>query len=139
MLSSLIRRLWFPALLTAVVLTTGPIIAAQTPQAPSAESAAFFRAEVKPVLERVCLTCHAGEKPAGGLTLTSRVGILKGGQHGPIFNLLKPSESKLIRAVNYLGPQMPPTGKLPQREIDALTRWVKMGLPWPSSEKVTIP
>ncbi|MEM7387470.1 MAG: DUF1549 domain-containing protein, partial [Verrucomicrobiota bacterium] len=30
--------------------------------------------------------------------------------------------------------QMPPKGKLPQKEIDLLTRWVGLGLPWTPSE-----
>src|SRR5262249_45433376 len=27
-------------------------------------------------------------------------------------------------------PKMPPKGKLPQKQIDILTRWVKLGAPW---------
>jgi hypothetical protein len=46
----------------------------------------------------------------------------------------KPEKSLLIKAVRYQGPpHMPPAGKLPQKQIEALTRWVEMGLPWPGA------
>jgi hypothetical protein len=43
-----------------------------------------------------------------------------------------PDSSRIVAAVRYDGElQMPPKGKLPGPEIDALTRWVGMGAPWP--------
>src|SRR5262249_5173639 len=57
-------------------------------------------------------------------------GILKGGEKGPAVDLEKPEDSVLLAAVNHEGPKMPPKTKLPQQEIDILTRWVKTGLPW---------
>ena len=32
---------------------------------------------------------------------------------------------------------MPPKGKLKDREIEVLTRWVALGLPWPETKHVT--
>jgi len=48
-----------------------------------------------------------------------------------------PEKSPLVLAIRYSGPvKMPPTGKMPQPAIDALTQWVKMGAPWPGNEAV---
>ncbi len=41
--------------------------------------------------------------------------------------------SRLIQAVRYQTKGMPPTGRLPQEEIDALARWVEMGAPQPEA------
>jgi hypothetical protein len=99
-----------------------------------ADGAAFFTSRVRPILEANCLTCHSGEKPQGGLRLTSREGLLKGGLSGPAVKLGDRSHGLLLAAVNYQGRRMPPRGKLAQREIDTLAQWVRIGLPWPSGE-----
>ncbi|HEU4752667.1 MAG TPA: DUF1549 domain-containing protein, partial [Armatimonadota bacterium] len=102
------------------------------------EALKFFTSEVRPVLEEKCVSCHSGEKPQGGLRLTSREAVLKGGGSGPAVNISKPEQSLLVAAVNYSGRRMPPQGKLPQKQIDALTQWVRMGLPWPSGEQASL-
>jgi hypothetical protein len=40
----------------------------------------------------------------------------------------------LIQAINYDGLEMPPRSKLPAGEIAILTRWVRIGLPWPPGD-----
>ncbi len=98
---------------------------------PAAEDLAFFEKEVRPILEKNCFKCHGGgDKLRGGLRLTSRENVLKGGDGGPVVLLDKPEASRLLKAINYQDLEMPPTGQLPQRDIDTLTRWVKAGLPW---------
>jgi mono/diheme cytochrome c family protein len=127
----------FALLLTglAVGLTTagaqGPDKGAK-PGQPSAEQAAFFDKEVKPILLAHCFSCHGGAaKIKGELRLTSRANILKGGRTGPAVSLEQPGESLLLHAINHESLKMPPKGKLPQAQIEVLTRWVKMGIPWP--------
>ena len=92
----------------------------------------FFESEVRPILQANCFACHGGEaKIKGGLKLTSRETILKGGDTGPAISLARPDDSLLLRAIHYKGDlQMPPDGPLPLKEVDTLTRWVKEGLPW---------
>jgi len=93
---------------------------------------AFFEKEVFPILRANCLSCHGGEpKVQGEFKLTSREAILKGGESGDAGATPgKPEQSSLIDAINYGGLEMPPKGKLPQSQIEILTRWVKMGLPY---------
>jgi Protein of unknown function (DUF1553)/Protein of unknown function (DUF1549)/Planctomycete cytochrome C len=98
---------------------------------PSSDGIAFFEAKVRPILQGRCVDCHGGGKVKGGLDLTSRQGLLKGGDSGPAVSLEAPGESLLVDAINHRELKMPPKGKLPQAELDTLGRWVEMGAPWP--------
>jgi hypothetical protein len=107
------------------------LVRAEAPVPTSAEAAAFFDKEVKPILTAHCFACHGGEKTRGGLKLLSREDLLKGGDNGPVVDLQKPGVSRLVQAINHGEDlKMPPKGKLPQAQIDVLTQWVKMGVPW---------
>ncbi|MDG2467897.1 MAG: DUF1553 domain-containing protein [Pirellulaceae bacterium] len=91
----------------------------------------FFEAKVKPILEKSCFQCHGtGEKIKGGLILSNRDDLLKGGETGMAVDLENPKDSLLLSAVNYEDYEMPPKGKLPASEIAILTDWVKLGAPW---------
>jgi hypothetical protein len=93
---------------------------------------AFFRDRVVPILKTRCLKCHGGEpKIRGNLRLDSREALLRGGDQGPAVTLDQPAESLILQAIRYEGPEMPPSGKLPRAEIDALSQWIKDGLAWP--------
>lgn len=103
-------------------------------ESPSADDVVFFEKDVLPILKANCFACHGSEKKLqGGLKLTSREDILKGGESGPAFDLKQPDESLILQAINYDGIMMPPKGKLPKAQIDTLTKWVTRGLAW--SEK----
>src|SRR3954470_18055563 len=102
---------------------------------PAAEpsGAEFFERQGGPILAERCQTCHGPEKAKGGLRLTGRDTILRGGATGPAAVPGKPDESLLVRAIGQAGDlKMPPKGKLTDREIDVLTRWVQDGLTWPA-------
>ena len=67
---------------------------------PKPEDVAFYEKEVAPLLKAHCLNCHGGEaKIKGGLRLTDRADILKGGDSGPAVNLEKPDDSLLLKAI----------------------------------------
>src|SRR5947209_13956783 len=119
------RRVGAPAALVLLALAGTPVRAG--------EPGRFFETQVRPVLQAQCLRCHGAEKKVrGGLRRTSRDALLKGGDGGPVVALDRPEESRLLQAINHRDLKMPPKGKLPQAQIDVLTRWVKMGAPWPA-------
>ena len=94
----------------------------------------FFEKQIRPLLAEHCQSCHGDGKQEGGLQLTSRALLMKGGETGPVIVPSQPEESLLIRAVEYLNePKMPPKQKLPDADIARLRRWVAMGVPWPES------
>jgi len=123
---------YFAALMVLALAGTGRTANPPALAKPSAAEMALFEKEVLPVLQANCFKCHGGgDKLRGGLRLISREGILKGGDLGPAFNAAKPEESRLLQAIHYKeGLEMPPKGKLPAKEIEILTRWVKAGIPW---------
>ena len=109
---------------------------------PDAEGIALFEQNVRPILEQRCFKCHSAqaEKLQGGLHLDSRSGWQQGGDSGPAIVPGKPDESLLVRALRYSDDeptQMPPDGKLPEREIALLTQWVERGAPDPRNEVAT--
>ncbi|MCA9141068.1 MAG: DUF1549 domain-containing protein, partial [Planctomycetales bacterium] len=94
----------------------------------------FFESQVRPLLVKRCYSCHAGAKSGGGLSLETLAGWKKGGESGPAIVPGDPDQSLLVDAINYGSLEMPPAdkgGKLPQDEIEILTRWVAIGAPDP--------
>ncbi len=117
-------------------MLTGLVRAADAPATP--EQVKFYNDEVRPILVKNCLKCHGGEKRIrGDLDLTFRDGVLKGGELGPAVNTQKPDASWLLVAIGYEDDdlQMPPKGKLDAAKIATLTKWVKMGAPYPPDAK----
>src|SRR5688572_14626466 len=95
---------------TAAIIACSPITFA-APAAPqfSPEELAFFEKEVKPILVANCTSCHGAEKKVqSGLYLTSREGVLKGGENGPAVTLESPADSPLLAAIRYESFEMPP-------------------------------
>ena len=125
MISSSIR--FFAVGLTVSLLWMSNLAA----ESPSAADVAFFEKKVLPILKANCFACHGSEKKLqGGLKLTSREDILKGGESGPAVDLKKPDESLILLAINYDGIMMPPKGRLPKAQVDILTKWITRGLAW---------
>jgi hypothetical protein len=93
-----------------------------------------FVREVRPILEKHCQECHGGNRQKSGLRLDIKSEALKGGDnHGPDILPGRAGESPLIHFLTTDDEDelMPPKGRLPQAEIDTLTRWVNEGAHWP--------
>ncbi|WP_165247365.1 PSD1 and planctomycete cytochrome C domain-containing protein [Paludisphaera soli] len=116
------------------------------------EAGAFFERSVRPVLIERCASCHGGPakskagadgrkvKVRGGLDLTSRAAILEGGDSGPAILPGNVEDSLLVRAVRYHDePRMPPDRRLDDADIQALSRWIEQGAPWPGSAEGEAP
>ena len=88
----------------------------------SPEALQFFERSIRPLLAEHCYECHSArsKKLQAGLRLDSRQAILRGGESGPAIVPGDAAESLLFTAVDYESFEMPPQGKLSQREIDAV-------------------
>ncbi len=99
------------------------------------EDIEFFETSIRPLLARHCYQCHSEDASPvfGGLRLDSGPALMRGGQSGPVVVPGDPDASRLIQAVRYRagGLAMPPTGKLADRDLDALALWVSRGAFWP--------
>ena len=98
----------------------------------------FFEKHIRPVLFQSCFKCHAGDAPESGLSLTSRHGILTGGNRGPAAIAGDPKQSLLITAIRHQGDLKMPRGggALSATQIDAFEKWIRLKLPWPSDSRV---
>ena len=100
---------------------------AAAPAGEGADRLAFFRARVRPLLQR-CVGCHGGDDPSNGLNLTTRSLALKGGEAGPALRPGQASKSLLYTMV--AGKKMPPKRPLAPEEVAILRRWIDDGAAW---------
>lgn len=123
--------------LITVLLACSSVVAAD--DATGTGHLKFFEMHVRPLLARHCLECHSAESQKGMLRLDSRANMLKGGESAEAAIVPgKPDESLLISAVRYESYEMPPKGKLPEKDIAVLVKWIKLGASWPGGDNSLI-
>jgi cytochrome c553 len=120
---------------------SGSIPAGEAKKTPSAAAAQFFETKVRPILVENCYSCHGEKKQRGSLRVDSLGALLEGGETSPAIVVGHPEKSLLMKAISYEDKElkMPPTKKMAREQIDILEQWVKMGAPWPGSEKAVAP
>ncbi len=102
------------------------------------DSRSFFERRIAPILSERCAACHNGEKRGGGLELTNRESLLRGGESGPAIVPGKWDESLLLDMVGGDEPEMPKKAKpLTPSQLADLRRWIESGAEWPAGVKVT--
>lgn len=106
--------------------------------AQDSKAEAFFETRIRPLLVKHCYECHSQEAATqnhlkGGLLLDSAAAIRQGGDSGSAINLDELDSSLLLTAVRYQDLEMPPDGKLSEREIADLRQWISDGLYHPGS------
>lgn len=101
---------------------------------PAAKREVDFAKDVLPLFKEHCYKCHGSARQEAGLRLDRRDDALNGGDGGPIFVAGKSAESKLIKYVAAVDPDvvMPPEGeKLSDEQIGLLRAWIDQGAKWP--------
>jgi len=129
--------LFFALLLGSIWVVSSACQAAE--QSPTADQLEFFEREVRPLLAKQCYECHStkAKRVEGSLLLDSRAAHLRGGDSGSAIVPGDADGSLLMEAVRYESYEMPPKGKLPDRDIKVFQRWIDMGAPWPNEEAPT--
>ena len=91
-----------------------------------------YERDVRPILTQ-CFRCHGPRQAQSGLRLDLRQNALRGGDYGVVIVPGRSAESKLIMRLtgSKAGVQMPPTGPLPEYEIDILRAWIDQGAEMP--------
>jgi hypothetical protein len=106
-----------------------------TDEADAEDAQKFVQRAVRPLLESRCFECHGGrEQKKGGLTLSTRAAMLRGGDSGPAIVPGSPEKSLLISAVRHESFEMPPRTKMPPEEIRILEKWISDGAFWEDSK-----
>ena len=62
---------------------------------------ALWKNEIKPLLEENCWKCHGADKVRAELVLTTREGVLAGGEVGPAVDIENPAASLMLEMVSY--------------------------------------
>jgi hypothetical protein len=101
------------------------------------QSPELFDASIAPILSAKCVSCHQPGNSKGGLDITTREGMLRGGDSGPAIVPGKPDESPIYaRTIPHDGeaPEMPEKGTpLSESESEALRTWIDAGANWPAN------
>ena len=93
-----------------------------------------FNAEIKPIINKKCISCHGGVKKTAGFSLLFEKEALADTDEGsPAIIPGDSKNSRLIQRLHETDPElrMPyHKPKLSQNEIDLLTKWIDQGAKW---------
>jgi hypothetical protein len=104
-------------------------VPARVPQAVAAEPVGYAH-DIAPLLARWCVGCHGGREPHASLWLDSYVGVMRGGDTGPVVIPGDPNRSLLVAKVERRHrPAMPPRRTLPAAAIKVIRAWIAAGAP----------
>ena len=89
----------------------------------------LFKTQVRTLLSTHCVGCHGGEETHAEFDLTTREGLLEGGELGPAIVVGKPDESRLVHSLRHDDePHMPAEApKLPDQAIEQIAAWIAAG------------
>ena len=95
----------------------------------------IFVAQVRPILQKYCYECHAGDHAKSGLRLDVKASAFRGGElYGPSIQSGQAEASVLWQFVANPDAElpMPPDGpRLSVDEIEVLRNWIEAGAEWP--------
>ena len=126
--------------LAAVLLAPPPLLFAQAQAQAGNVAAVDYDRDVRPILAERCFGCHGERQQQSGLRLDLRQAALRGGDYGVVIVPGNAAESKLIKRLigSEAGLQMPPTGPIPQHEIETLRTWINAGAEMPGRAIETV-
>ncbi len=93
-----------------------------------------FSTQVKPILNKRCISCHGGVKQNGGFSVLFRqeaLDTVESGKYAIIPG--DPEHSEMIRRINLTDPEQRMPYKeepLSNDEINILTKWIEQGAEW---------
>jgi formylglycine-generating enzyme required for sulfatase activity len=106
------------------------------------EAVVDFAAEIQPIIESACLSCHNETDAQGALQLDSLAAALAGGDTGPAIVPGKPDESTFYTYTVVasdddliMPPEGPPLAKL---QTDRIRDWIAQGAKWPEDAKLRV-
>ncbi|MFT5299462.1 MAG: mono/diheme cytochrome c family protein [Mariniblastus sp.] len=98
------------------------------PRVPTGKETVSFGLDVAPILLENCARCHINNNPRGNFSMANFRDILQGGDGG---NPILPGEaakSPIVMRLKGEGAEvMPPTGKLDDKLIDIVIKWIEEG------------
>ena len=83
-----------------------------------------FAADVLPIFKAKCIVCHG---TLGGWTASSYSSVMAPGADGPVIIPGDAANSLLVQKLHGIDGLMPPSGKLPDAEIQIIINWINAG------------
>lgn len=113
-----------------IVLTLGIFTRCQN----SDSEAISYNHDIRPILNRHCLSCHGGVRQMGGFSLLFEEEAFDTTESGKLAIVPgRHKASEMYRRITETNPElrMPPEGDpLSKREIDLIARWIDEGAKW---------
>ncbi|AMV20052.1 c-type cytochrome domain-containing protein [Planctomyces sp. SH-PL14] len=96
---------------------------------PKGTETVSFTKDIAPWMTNLCLGCHSGNNPRGGLSLVTFEDMMRGGESGAVILPGDKENSRLFRLTGGLeNPRMPQgQGRLTRPNYDALVKWFEEG------------
>src|SRR5215831_11246414 len=119
----------------SLIAAVGAWINWTVPSRVHAQTQAVSANDVLPVLQR-CFQCHGPSLKMSKLDLSSRDGMLKGGEKGPALVPGNAEASPLFRRIAGLqapAMPMPPVAPLNAQEVTLIRDWINQGANWSST------
>ena len=112
------------SVLTLLLAAVSVCIASNT----YAQDKTTFDDHVKAILRTRCASCHGPDSKKGDLDITSFTNLMIGGSSGSVIEPGDVDGSYLFDLVTHEDePVMPPSGKIPDAEIEVIRKWIELG------------
>src|SRR5688572_19881425 len=120
-------------LLNANAADKKPAVDASKIPPPSDKKGVTYAADIKPIFDKACISCHGPEKQKAKLRLDSLEAALKGGADGKVIEPGKSADSVLVHNVAHVGDEemfMPPPDnkdKIPpltKEQVGLVRAWI---------------
>ena len=118
------------ALVAALAGSTANTVLAQKTLPPPAERTVDFDADIRPLFEQHCESCHGAKKQLSGFRIDREGEALRGGDNGQAFTPGKSADSLLVKYIAGLDPDilMPPEGDLlSDTQVGLIRAWIDQG------------
>src|SRR4051812_6247954 len=135
------QRRHIPGLAIAAITAALTISVAAEHSSQPPQSAVDFTRDIQPILQTACYECHGPKKTKAHLRLDSPMGIVKGGETGPIIVPGKSEQSLIVRRILGLDgdDRMPKEGDpLPPAQVTLIRSWIDQGAKWPGAEAAPV-
>lgn len=83
---------------------------------------------VKGIFQQRCSSCHSANRKESDLDVMNYTSLMLGGGSGEVISPGSADDSHLYRLVSHQdSPEMPPSGKIPDAEIELIGKWISQG------------
>ncbi|HTH53481.1 MAG TPA: c-type cytochrome domain-containing protein [Edaphobacter sp.] len=99
----------------------------------------FYTSRVQPIFRSSCYRCHAGMNRRGGLSMSTRAALMKGGKDGVVVLPGDPAKSLLVKGIRHEPPAKPMPSKgrrLSDADIATIERWIRAGAVMPEDAPI---